>query len=84
VHKNGDTPYFYPVPPEENDYFYKDLKNWLDWYEANKCTITSNKSDSIILAYGLSYSDDTLSWPTDVSEQEEILERYYLPKKQLH
>ncbi|QHT67567.1 hypothetical protein GXP67_13480 [Rhodocytophaga rosea] len=74
-------PYFYPVPPEEIDYFYKDLMNWLDWYEDNKCKITINKADSIIFAYGLNHLGDTLSWPTDVSSQEEISERYFPSKE---
>jgi hypothetical protein len=52
VIRNGDAPYFYPYS-ESRNYYFEDIDNWYKWYEHNKCTITTQKADSLIKAFSI-------------------------------
>lgn len=41
----------------------KDLKIWKQWYEANKCSFTLEKADSLIARYREVIGDPELNWP---------------------
>ncbi|WP_295913863.1 hypothetical protein [uncultured Alistipes sp.] len=41
----------------------KDLNIWKQWYEANKCSFTLAKADSLIARYREVIGDPELTWP---------------------
>lgn len=41
----------------------EDLNIWKQWYEANKCSFTLEKADSLIVRYREVIGDPELTWP---------------------
>jgi len=60
--KSNEPHCFYPYN-DSIDYIDFDIKEWLKWYEFNKCSITLNMADSLILNHSVTHGIPELKWP---------------------
>lgn len=59
----GNEPHCYYLYNDSIDYISIDIKKWQTWYDLNKCTMTINKADSLILVHSINHGIPRLKWP---------------------